>query len=99
MGIAGQKKIDISKYKFSLASNRNSPSKNGFKLQTSEKTNLAPRLNLKNSTESTQSQPSRKETKASLEASFNKENLMTSTNSDAHSTIQAQSPVIIFSFI
>lgn len=81
----GQKKIDISKYKFSLGASRGSSTKNGFNIQTLD--------NLKSTTESTQSVSNRKEMKTSLNSSFNKENLVSSTNCDTQSQLQAQSPV------
>ena len=86
----------MAKYKLSLAASRNTPSKNGFKVQTPEKTFSTTRLNSK-------SPSSRKEIKTSANSSFNKENLITSTSSDLQTQIQTQSPVSwlkpVFEFI
>jgi hypothetical protein len=83
--MANQKKIDLSKYKFSLGASRQS-TKNGFNIQKLD--------NSKSTTESTLSVSNRKEIKTSLNSSFNKENVITSTSCDTQSQIQAQSPVI-----
>ena len=80
----------MAKYKLSLAANRTTPSKNGFKVQTSEKTFSTTRLNSK-------SPSSRREIKTSTSSSFNKENLITSMNSDLQTQIQTQSPVSWYS--